>query len=69
MIFQFVKKVYSDYLKDVDQILELDENATHLQLMKDSSPIYPWEMSEITTAEVFQYNNNEFDCINGLFPD
>ena len=21
-------------------------------------------MSEITTAEVFQYNDNEFDCIN-----
>ena len=46
-------KMYSDYLKDVYQILELDENATHLQLMKDRSPIYPWEMNELTTAEVY----------------
>ena len=49
--------MYSDCLKDYEQIVELDENMTHLHLRTDSSSIYPWEMSEITMAEVYEYYN------------
>ena len=51
--------MYSDCLKDFEQIVELDENMTHFQLRTDSSLIYPWEMSEITMAEVCEYYNRE----------
>ena len=51
--------MYSDYLKDVYQILELDENASHLQLRIDISSIHPWEMNELTTAEVSIYEYND----------
>ena len=60
--------MYSDYLKDVYQILELDENATHLQLRIDISSIYPWEMNELTTAEVSIYEYNDKITIM-LYPD
>ena len=55
--------MYSDCFKDFEQIVELDENITHLQLRTDSSSIYPWEMSEITMAEVYEYYNREIMVI------
>ena len=47
LLFKFVETEYSDYLKDAPRIVELEENAKHIQLRMKSTSIQSWEIDYV----------------------